>query len=118
MGFSEDLELVLARTGHARFRETTDPASSHFKPRHVEAVRRMAAEIREGRLPPPQPPRRPIATRPDELIRSCLYGDSCGCASRKCYWPTYRTVRMAVECRECMAGTVLSPPVHCQAEQE
>lgn len=57
----------------------------------------------------------PLKPRPrsrkalDEAIRSCLYGSSCGCATRKCHavppGQAHRTVRMAAECRECMLKT-------------
>lgn len=49
---AEALDLAVARTGHARFRELLDPAHPAFDPRYWEVVRGLA----EGAPPVPEPP--------------------------------------------------------------
>lgn len=51
-GFAEDLALVVAETGHARFAELTDPAHDAYDARYVAFVRSEAARLRgEPALP-------------------------------------------------------------------
>jgi hypothetical protein len=51
----EDLELVVAATGHARYREVTDPAHPDYRPAYREVVAREAARLR-GEATPAEPP--------------------------------------------------------------
>lgn len=55
---AEDLDLVVAATGHARYRDLCDPAHPDHDPRYLAAVARRAAELR-GEAPPPERPREP-----------------------------------------------------------
>lgn len=49
----EDLNLVIQRTGHTRYRELTDPEDSSYDPSYEELVRQEAARFRkEPYLPP------------------------------------------------------------------
>jgi hypothetical protein len=43
MTLAEALDLAVARTGHARYRELVDPAHRDFNPDYIPVVMRMAS---------------------------------------------------------------------------
>jgi hypothetical protein len=53
--FHDDLEFVVERTGHSRFRVLTDPADPAYQEGYIGIVRGLAAGFRGE---PPPPPRR------------------------------------------------------------
>lgn len=57
--FAADLDLVLSRTGHLRYRDLTDPAHPDHDPHYIPVVRAMAARLRGDSQPaiadPPLP---------------------------------------------------------------
>lgn len=60
-----------------------------------------------------EPPRPPPPRHPENIIRVCPYGSSCGCATRKCYAvprggvPT-RVVTVHGDCAVCVRSTVIA----------
>lgn len=85
------------------------------RPNYRPVILRMSGGEAAARPAPAPKPKRPGKAASGNLIRLCLYGSSCGCATRKCYaFVTadlpLKTVRMAAECADCMRSTVLAGP--------
>lgn len=98
MELSEALEIVIARTGHERYRELCDPASPAHDPRYEAIVLSMAgAPIEPARLEQPARivPDIPLAGDVVEAIARRIGADRlakwwerqtgrpCGCAERR-----------------------------------
>jgi hypothetical protein len=73
MTLAQALDLVVARTGHDRYRWLCSAANPDAEQR--EAYRRLVLDLADGKLPPP----RPVALRAEaEPIRWAPLGGCCG----------------------------------------
>lgn len=80
-GFGADLALVVVRTGHARYRELTDPAHPDYRAGYVGVVRREAARLRGEPAPPVPRAGKPRFKDLDEQIRATRDCPDCHAAA-------------------------------------
>lgn len=104
------LDLVVARTGHARLREYLDPSRPEYDPRYWRHVRRLAASYTDP--PPPAPPTLappPPPPPPDPallaLVRQCPDRVNAGRPCR-CTWRCRGDGRLVSleDCLSCVGG--------------
>lgn len=104
-----DLEAVVARTGHERYRFLTSDANLDAESR--EGYRRIVREIAAGRPPTapqaaPEAPAGPMASwRRERLlgVRACFYAGepTCSCSGSAYCHALGRDVTLG-DCRECL----------------
>lgn len=112
MVIGQALDLVIAQTGHERFRSLCDPSHTDFRPDYVGLVMKLA--IDPSLITSPLQPSRP---RPHlsngrlldlvQRIHACPHWSKsdCGCLANCCAIGKGEGGRVTIEdCRECLDG--------------